>query len=70
MILVLVLAESLIAFGWMLHVGQKVFFGPRTELAMVKNDIPLAMSATLVILMIGSLLVPIVGIPLVRWIGG
>jgi hydrogenase-4 component D len=69
-ILVLVLAESLIAFGWMLHVGQKVFFGPRTELAMGKADPPAAMMATLVILMIGSLLVPLVGIPLVRWIGG
>ena len=70
MILLLVLAESLIAFGWMLYVGQKVFFGPQTELAMGKSDPPAAMSATLVILMIGSLLVPIVGIPLVRWIGG
>ena len=69
-ILVLVLVESLIAFGWMLHVGQKVFFGPVTELATGATDPPVAMRATLVILMIGSLLVPIVGIPLVRWIGG
>jgi len=69
-VLVLVLGESLVAFGWMLYVGQKVFFGKPTQLAMAGSDPPLAMSATLVLLTLGCLLVPLVGIPLVRWIGG
>jgi hydrogenase-4 component D len=69
-ILAFVLAESLIAFGWMLRVGFKVFFGVQTELAKVNSDPPPAMSATLVILMIAALAIPAVGIPLVRWIGG
>jgi len=69
-ILVLVLAESLIAFGWMLHVGQKVFLGEQTELARVNSDPPPAMSGVLVALMVACLVVPLFGIPLVRWIGG
>lgn len=69
-IMVLVLLESLIAFGWMLHVGQRVFFGAQTELARAHRDPPLAMSAVLVLLMIGCLVVPLFGIPLVRLIGG
>lgn len=69
-IMVLVLVESLVAFGWMLHVGQKVFFGEQTELAKVNSDPPFAMSAALVLLMIGCLVVPLFGIPLVRLIGG
>jgi NADH:ubiquinone oxidoreductase subunit 5 (subunit L)/multisubunit Na+/H+ antiporter MnhA subunit len=69
-IMVLVLVESLVAFGWMLHVGQKVFFGEQTELARVNSDPPFAMSAALVLHMIGCLVVPLFGIPLVRLIGG
>ena len=69
-ILVLVLVESLVAFGWMLHVGQRVFFGVQTELARVHSDPPPAMSAALVVLMLACLLAPLAGIPLVRLIGG
>jgi hydrogenase-4 component D len=70
-VLVLVLGESLVAFGWMLYVGQKVFFGAQTELVrQVRGDPPPAMSIALVILMLGCLLMPLIGIPLVRWIGG
>jgi hydrogenase-4 component D len=69
-ILTLVLVESLVAFGWMLHVGQKVFLGAPTELAMAAADPPGAMKWTLVVLMAGSLLVPLVGVPLVHLIGG
>ncbi|HSW28387.1 MAG TPA: hydrogenase 4 subunit D [Longimicrobiales bacterium] len=69
-ILVLLLAESLVAFGWMLHVGQKVFFGAPTEAALMAKDPPGTMKWTLVALMAGSLLVPLVGIPLVHMIGG
>ncbi len=69
-ILVLLLAESLVAFGWMLHVGQKVFFGAPTEPALGAEDPPGTMKWTLVALVAGSLLVPLVGIPLVNMIGG
>lgn len=69
-ILVLVLGESLVAFGWMLHVGQKVFFGLRTPAAQVNSDPPPAMSGALLILMAGCLLAPLLGIPLVRLLGG
>lgn len=69
-IMVLVLLESLVAFGWMLYVGQRVFFGAQTELARVNSDPPPAMSAALILLMLGCLLAPLAGIPLVRLIGG
>ena len=68
-LLVLVLVESLIAFGWLIHVGQRVFFGAVTELATANSDPPPAMSGVLAFLMIGCLLAPVVGIPLVEWIG-
>ncbi len=69
-VLVLVLGESLVAFGWMLYVGQKVFFGAPTQLSLTGRDPPPTMSLTLVLLALGCLLMPLVGIPLVRWIGG
>ncbi|MGE5237102.1 MAG: hydrogenase 4 subunit D [Acidobacteriota bacterium] len=65
----LVLVESLISFGWMVHIGQKLFFGVRTPAACVNSDPPPAMSAVLVVLMAFSLLAPLVGVPLVGWIG-
>lgn len=68
-ILILLLAESLVAFGWMLHVGQKVFLGTPAGAALAAQDPPLAMKLTLVILMAGSLLIPLVGIPLVHMMG-
>jgi hydrogenase-4 component D len=68
-LLVLVLAESLIAFGWMLYVGQRLFFGHPTELAPAHSDPPPAMSGVLIALMIGSLVAPVFGIPLVQHIG-
>ncbi|NJD20146.1 MAG: hypothetical protein FIA95_12795 [Gemmatimonadetes bacterium] len=67
--LVLLLAESLIAFGWMLHVGQKVFFGAPSERALAAADPPAAMKWTLVALMAGSVLIPLAGIPLVNLMG-
>ena len=63
-LLVLVLAESLISFSWMLHVGQKVFFGATTPVALVHSDPPLAMSVSLVVLMVGCLAAPVVGLAL------
>ena len=69
-IMVLLLSESLVAFGWMLYVGQKVFLGFRTEAAFVNSDPPPAMSGALILLMVGCLLAPLAGIPLVRLLGG
>ncbi|MBW7934522.1 MAG: hypothetical protein H3C62_13145 [Gemmatimonadaceae bacterium] len=66
LIVVLVLLESLIAFGWMLRVGQKVFLGPWQETGAPPPRLPWAMKSVLYALMLGSLLAPAVGIPLVH----
>jgi len=68
-ILTLVLCETLISFGWMLYVAQKVFLGKTRAPAQVQGDPPLALRLTLVALMIGCLTVPLVGIPLVQHMG-
>lgn len=68
-LVVLVLVESLISFAWLLHVGQKVFLGERTPAASINSDPPPTMCAALVLLMIGCLVVPAIGLPLVGWIG-
>ena len=68
-ILTLVLCETLISFGWLLYVAQKVFLGVAPELALVQSDPPWPMRATLIALMIGCLAAPLVGIPLVRFMG-
>jgi hydrogenase-4 component D len=66
----LVLMESLISFGWMLHVGQKVFFGAPTPAACVNSDPPWPMAAVLVVLMIGCVFVPAIAMSLADLIGG
>jgi hydrogenase-4 component D len=68
-VVTLVLVESLISFAWLLHVAQKVFLGVTTPVACVNSDPPPAMSAAIIVLMLGCLLAPAVGIPLVQWIG-
>lgn len=68
-ILTLVLCETLISFGWLLYVAQKVFLGVAPEPALVQSDPPWPMQATLIALMIGCLAAPLVGIPLVRFMG-
>jgi hydrogenase-4 component D len=65
----LVLVESLVSFGWMVHVGQRVFLGEPTPAACVNSDPPPAMSATLLLLMLACLGIAAVGIPLVQGIG-
>jgi hydrogenase-4 component D len=67
-ILVLILCETLISFGWMLYVGEKIFFGTPVA-AQIAPHVPWAMNATLVVLMIGCLGVPYVGMPLVQLMG-
>ncbi len=68
-ILTLVLCETLISFGWLLYIAQKVFLGATSEAAAVKSDPPWPMRVTLVALMIGCLAAPLVGVPLVRFMG-
>ena len=68
-LLVVLLGETLVAFGWMLHVAQKVFFGAPSPAAQVNSDPPFAMSATLVFLMVACLVSPAIGLPLVELIG-
>jgi hydrogenase-4 component D len=68
-LLVLLLTESLISFGWMIYIGQKIFLGAPTPAAQVNSDPPAAMSATLIILMLGCLGAAWIGMPFVQWLG-
>jgi hydrogenase-4 component D len=67
-IVTLVLVESLVAFGWMLRVGQVVFLGPWMPTGVERQPIllPRSMKAALWVLMLGCLVAPVIGIPLVH----
>jgi len=65
-VLILLLTESLISFGWMLYVGQKVFLGPVTQAASVHSDPPAGMSGVLVILMLACVGAAAIGLPFVK----
>jgi len=69
LIVSLILCETLISFGWMLHVAQKIFLGAPLTAVEVPADPPLAMNVTLIVLMIGCVAVPFVGMRLVEWVG-
>ena len=70
LIVIFVLCETLVSFGWMLYIAQKIFLGaPLTAAAEGPLDPPLAMNITLIVLMIGCLVAPLVGMPLVQLIG-
>jgi hydrogenase-4 component D len=68
-ILILILCETLVSFGWMLYIAQRIFLGPASLAAQVHSDPPWAMSVTLVILMIGCVAAPLIGMPLVQLMG-
>jgi hydrogenase-4 component D len=68
-ILTLLLSETLISFGWMLYIAQKVFLGPLVAPVPVRSDPPWAFRVTLVALMIGCLTAPFVGLRLVQYMG-
>lgn len=61
---VLLLAESVIAFAWLLWVGQKVFLGEPTPVVRAAARPSRVMDAALVFLMLLCLLLPLVGLPL------
>ena len=69
LILTLLLCETLISFGWLLYVAQKVFLGAPPQPVPLRSDPPWPMRASLITLMIGCLAAPLVGIPLVRFMG-
>jgi len=69
LILVLILCETLLSFAWMLYIGQKIFFGAPLAEAQVPADPPWPINATLIILMIGCVAAPLVGMPLVQLMG-
>ena len=65
---VLAILESLAAFAWYLFVGHKIFFGEVSEKAGIAKDPPVAISATLIVLMAFSLFAPLIGYPFVRYL--
>jgi hydrogenase-4 component D len=76
-VLILVLVESLVSFGWFLWVGQKVFFGKpkqgvraqkraEEEKAAGARDCPASMNWVLVGMIVLTLLAPIAGLPMVQ----
>jgi len=69
LILIFVLCETLVSFGWMLYIAQKIFLGAPLAAVPAEVDPPFAMNATLVILMIGCVAAPFVGMPLVQLMG-
>ena len=72
-ILAFVLCETLVSFGWMLYVAQKIFLGVPLPAVQVADDPPWPMNLTLIILMIGCLVAPLVaplvGMPMVQLLG-
>jgi hydrogenase-4 component D len=69
MILILILCETLVSFGWMIYIAQKIFLGAPSPVAQVNSDPPWAMSVTLIILMVGCAAAPLIGMPLVQLMG-
>ena len=68
-IVAFILCETLVSFGWLLYIAQKIFLGAPVGAAEVPGDPPLAINLTLILLMIGCVAVPYVGMPLVQLIG-
>jgi hydrogenase-4 component D len=66
-LLILVLVESLISFGWLLWVGHRVFLGEPTGVVQpVHNPLPWPMTLSLVLLVVMCLAAPWIGLPLVE----
>ena len=69
-IVIFVLCETLISFGWMLYIAQEIFIGAPLTVAQSQPIHLLAINVTLIILMIGCVAVPFVGMPFVQLIRG
>ena len=68
-IVAFVLCETLVSFGWMLYISQKIFLGVPLPAPQVADDPPWPMNLTLIVLMIGCVVAPLVGMPIVRMLG-
>ncbi len=58
------LAESLIAFGWFLHVGQRIFFGNPSDAVKAIEGSRRSIDLSLSILIAACLFMPLVALPL------
>jgi len=67
-LLVLLAAESVVSFAWLVWIAQRVFLGPPSPVVAGAADPPPAMSTALVIGMILCVLAPVFGWPLVKLI--
>jgi len=65
-LLILLATESIISFSWLLWVAQKVFLGRPSVAAATAVDPPWPMSAALVVGIILCVVVPYIGLPLVK----
>ena len=67
-LLVLLAAESVVSFAWLLWIAQKIFLGTPSPAAAGAADPPPAMGVALVIGMVLCLAAPVFGLPLVNLI--
>ncbi|MQK95188.1 hypothetical protein, partial [Escherichia coli] len=58
------LLESLIAFGWFLHVGQRVFFGTPSPHAEAIEGSRRSIDLSLSVLIAACILMPLIALPL------
>lgn len=65
-LLALLATESVISFGWLMWVGQKVFLGQPSAVAAAAADPPWPMSVALVAGIVLCVAAPYVGLPLVK----
>jgi len=63
-VLLLLACESVISFGWLLWIGQKIFLGKPSEAALAAQDSPI-MEGVLVVGILLCLAMPLLAIPLV-----
>jgi formate hydrogenlyase subunit 3/multisubunit Na+/H+ antiporter MnhD subunit len=68
LIAVLLLVESMIAFGFFLWLGQRVFFGEPSAAAERADSGAPMMGAVVIVLAILCLVVPIFAFPLIQYI--
>lgn len=59
------LLEIIVAFAWFLHVGHRVFFGQVSPEAATVNELPLALSIPLILMMILTVVAPFVALSLI-----
>lgn len=63
---VLIAIESLVAFAWFLHVGQKVFLGRISDKAQSVEDPPWPITVPLIVFVILCVVAPLVGWPIIN----